>query len=304
MGLGDETISIAEVDELIERSGDIDYVKQTFLKALSSIRKNEKSNVPLLFDEINAHASRIEKTKFEPFISAIFEIADDLYRYEDNERGGFSIGNNYLRIHWLIRKLTFERCSLEERSKIFLAACQRAQVGWIVDFTSSAISDVFPRKGREREPAEKWLVGEEYVPKLRELAIEAIQSAAANGKLIYHPQLPFILFRWVEFAEEQDHQVKEWTDDQLKSDETVGLLAKAFTGETWSQGIGMAGLGDRVAIRTTRAQIKGLEKIVDVKQFRRRIEELENSKTLDNRHKESISIFLQAWRKQEAGDED
>ncbi|MCA1606612.1 MAG: hypothetical protein LC775_14355 [Acidobacteria bacterium] len=82
------------------------------------------------------------------------------------------------------------------------------------------------------------------------------------------------------------------------------MLAKAFTGESWSQGMGMFGLGDRVAMRNVRASVTGLDHIIDVKEFRRRLEQMEGRNALENRCKESVLVFLEAWRKQEAGDED
>jgi predicted KAP-like P-loop ATPase len=303
MGIGDDTLPITEIEEFLERAGDGDFVKQAFRKARNSIRRNGKSKVPLLFDEINVHASRIEKSKFQPLISAIFEIADDIYREEDRERGGFSIGDNYLRIHWLIRKLTFERCDLEERSGVFLAACHNAQVGWLVDFTRSAISDILPREGREKEPLEKCLVSEKYIPKVKEFAIGAIESAAANGQLLFNPQLPYILFQWKDFVGDGGVNVKAWTAKQLKNDQAVSMLAKAFTGESWTQGMGMAGLGDRVAMRDTRASVSGLDQIMDVSEFRRRLEEIEKSEPFDKEQKESVLVFLEAWRKQETGND-
>ncbi|HOO51094.1 MAG TPA: P-loop NTPase fold protein [Alphaproteobacteria bacterium] len=299
MGTGDETISIAEVDEFIENAGSPEYVKKTFRNALDSIRKNDKSKVPLLFDEINVHASRIEKSKFQPLISAIFEIADDIHRDEDRERGGYSFGDNHLRIHWLIRKLTFDRCDLDERSTIFLAACKNAQVGWLTDFTSSAIADHFPREGREPEPIEKCLVMKDHLTELKALCVKSINSAASTGELLFHSQLPFILFRWKEFSEDDGYEVRAWTSNQLKIDKSVYAFARAFTGESWSQGLGMVGLGDRVAMRNIRASVSGLEHIIDVSEFRKRLEELEGSEALEEQARDAVSLFLGAWRKQE-----
>ena len=303
MGIGDETLSIAEVDEFIEHAGDVEYVKQAFRKALSSIRKNGKSKVPLLFDEINVHASRIEKAKFQPLISAIFEIADDIHRDEDREGGGFSSGDNQLRIHWLIRKLTFDRCDLSERSMIFLTACQNAQVGWLTDFTRSATADYNPREGKEPEPPEKCLISEDHLTELKEHTLKTIRIAAATGELLSHPQLPFILFWWKDMTKDEGKEVKAWTADQLKKDESVCIFARAFTGESWSQGMRMVGLGDRVAMRNVRASIDGLEHVIDVAEFRRRLEQIENSKTLGDDMNDAVSVFLEAWRKHERGDE-
>ena len=303
MSIGGETLSIAEIDEFIERAGDREYVKRVFRKALSSIRKNGKSKVPLLFDEVNVHASRIEKAKFQPLVSAIFEIADDLHKDEDRDRGGFSIGDNHLRIHWLIRKLMFERCDLDERSGIFSAACQAAQVGWLVDFTSSVISDHFPSMGKEAELPEKCLVKKECLPELKAHTLQTIKSAAAKGELISHPQLPYILFQWGAFAEDDNATVKAWISDQLKTDKAVSKLARAFTGESWSHALGMFGLGDRVAMRKVRASVDGLERIMDVGEFRRRLEEIEKGNTVDAEGKESVLVFLEAWRKRESGED-
>ena len=303
MSIGDETLSIAEIDEFIERSGDKEYVKLAFRNAFSSIRKNGKSKVPLLLDEVNLHASRVDKVNIQPLISAIFEIADDVLRDEDRERGGFSIGDNHLRIHWLIRKLTSERCDLGERSGIFMAACQDAQVGWLVDLTSSALSDHFPHKGKEPEPPEKCLLKKEVLSELKAHAIKTIKSAASSGKLLSHPHLPYILFQWSEFAEDGGAELKAWTSEQLKTDDAVSMLAKAFTSESWSHGMGMFSLGDRVAMRKVRASVDGLERIMDVGEFRRRLEEIKNGNTLDGDRKQSIHVFLEAWHKREAGDD-
>ena len=103
MGVGDETLPVGEIEDFINHAGEIEYVKDAFRQALCSIRKNGKSKVPLLFDELNVHASKINKAHFKPLISAIFQIADDINRDNDRERGGFPIGDNHLRIHWLIR---------------------------------------------------------------------------------------------------------------------------------------------------------------------------------------------------------
>ena len=303
MGVGDETLPVAEIDDFIEHAGDGEYVKDAFRKALDSIRKNGKSKVPLLFDEVNVHASKIDKANFRPLISAIFEIGDDIHRDEDSERGGFQIGDNRLRIHWLIRKLTFDRCDLDERSEIFLAACQNAQVGWLVDFTSSAIADYFPREGRTPESPEKCLVNKDRISELKLHTISIIESVAATGALISHAQLPYILFRWREFAEDEGLAVMTWTQGQLELDKSVSMLAQAFTGESWSQGMGMVGLGDRVAMRNVRASVEGLEKIIDVGEFRHRLEEIEKDESLDEELKESVLVFLEAWRRKEKGED-
>ena len=300
MSLGDNTLSMSEINDIIGHAGDEEYVKRIFRTALGSIRKNGKSKVPLLLDELNTHAAKIQKEKLQPLIIALFSIADEMHRKGDGDRGGFSIGSNLLRIHWLCHKLTWERCSLNERDAIFMAAYKTAQLGWLVDFASSQEANYHPRDGKEPTPLEKCLVKKESLPELRSHTINRIRAAAQSEELASHAELLSILFRWGELADDGNVQVKGWTNNQLINDESVSQLAEAFTGESWSHSMGMFGLGDRVAMRKPRAQIDGLDRILDVREFRRRLNEIENGDTLQENRKQCVKIFLDAWRAREA----
>ena len=301
MTVGDDTLSLAEIHEFIEHAGDKEFVKQAFRRAFSSVRRNGKSKVPLLLDELNIHATRIEKAKISELITAIFSIADEIHRKGDSDRGGFHIGSTYLRIHWLIHKLTWEQCTLDERDTIFMEACRTAQLGWLVDFTSSEVSKYFPRDGKEPTPSEKCLVKKESLLRLKKLALEVITAASQDGKLMSHPEMASILFRWGEFADNDYSYVKEWTTAQIKTDEGVSQLAEAFTGESWSHSLGMVGLGDRISTRRARALVDGIERLLDIVQFKERLESILSQGTLERGRMSSVHVFLEAWRNRESG---
>lgn len=303
MGIGDDTLHIEEINEFIDHANSVDYVKQSLFKSLSSIRKNGKSKVPLLLNEINIHASQIDKSKFQPIISAIFEIADDIYREDDRDRGFYSTGDTYLRIHWLIRKLTFNRCDLNERSNIFLTACRKAPIGWLADFTWSALREHFPPEGKEPQPPEKCLITKDHLEELKTHCINTIRSAATTEKLLSHPKLLSILFSWSALSEDDGSEIRAWTNNQIEDDKAVSTFARAFTGESWSHNLGMFGLGDRVSMPKVRASVESMELIIDADKFRRRLEELESGDQLDEESKNRVTIFLKAWRSQEKGDD-
>lgn len=301
MSIGEDILSINEINDFIAKCGEIDYVKSVFRKYGKLIRKNGKSRIPLLLEELNTHADKIKEDQIQNLISAIFQIADDIYIEQDEERGSYSIGNNHLRIHWLIRRLTFERSSLEHRSQIFLNACQNAQVGWLVDFTSSAISDYFPSSERGPQPPENCLVVKEALDKLKKLTLNGIKASCDNNELISNSNLSRILFYWNQFADNNGVAVKLWTKEIIKDDTRIVHLVKAFTGQSWTQGLG--GIPDRVSMPNVRAQVDSLESIMNVEEFRERLEELEYGDTLGNSDKETIHVFLEAWRKQESGED-
>ena len=150
---------------------------------------------------------------------------------------------------------------------------------------------------------EKCLIVKESVPELKQHSIECIEHFATDGSLINHPLLPHILFRWREFLGDNNDRVKEWVNEQLEDDVSVSMLAHAFTSESWSQGMGMFGLGDRVAIRNVRASVDSLNSILDVDAFRNRLEAIEANTEFDKKRREFVTIFLDDWRKQESGND-
>jgi hypothetical protein len=81
----------------------------------------------------------------------------------------------------------------------------------------------------------------------------------------------------------------------------VARFADAFTSYSWTQGLGIGGLGDLVAKRTIQAQVKNLDQIMDRELFRRRLEEIEQKD--GDATSELIKQFLGAWRCQEASDD-
>jgi hypothetical protein len=127
--------------------------------------------------------------------------------------------------------------------------------------------------------------------------LKAIRDAVKSGALIDHRHL---LYRWRDLAGKNGAAVKKWTKAQLKSDAAVVTLAKAFTSYSWSQGMGFAGLGDRVAKRNTRASVDSLDLIMDKAEFRKRVEALVGKKTpLADEDAETVRTFLVAWRKRD-----
>jgi predicted KAP-like P-loop ATPase len=297
LSISNEAYSRAEVDEFVEHCADKEYVKKQFRQALKHIRKNGKSKVPLLLDELNVNSLKIDKQKVEPLVSSLFEIADDIDRVAD-QAGGFGMADNRIRINWLVRKLVFDKCTLPERDKIFRNAIKQAQLLWKAYFVTSAIEDYYPRTGNSPEVEAKCLILKESVDYFKENFIDHINTVVANGELIKSSNLLYILFRWRDIANDDGVSVRKWTNKGLMDEKTLAAFAKAFTSYSWTQGMGMFGLGDRVAIRNTRAAIEHLEDIIDKERFRQRLEEIKDSVGLTAQEKEDIRAFLDAWKKQ------
>jgi len=301
--LGAETVSLREIDELVSRAGDGEYVKSRLRGALGVKRQNGGTLAAAVLDEMILHAGRVEPQCVEPLLSALFEVADELDIDADQERGFGSFANNGLRLHWLLRRLTFERYSLPDRSAIFMEACKTAAVGWLVDFANSAHNDYHPGKGKQPEREERCLTTLEDASLLGQQALDAIRRAATDETLAAHRHLPYLLHRWVEFADDEGAEVRAWTSAQLDSDAMVACFAGMCTSVSWSFGLGGFGdLGDRVSISSVRASVGGLDQIMDVDKFRQRLTEVQAHGS--PQQQQTITTFLNAWERKDRDPDD
>ncbi|MDC7787352.1 P-loop NTPase fold protein [Rhodoplanes sp. TEM] len=291
--IGDDVLSRTELDELISKASDEIFVKSSMRAALGVKRRDGSTKAKLILDELNLHAARVEKKDVGPLLKALFEIADELDVEADRERG-FSIGDNELRIHWLLRSLTRGRFDLATRSKLFAAACRTASLSWLVDFAQSAYTDYHPREGKAPSAEADCLTTEPDAEALHALALKRIRAASRSSELASSKRLAYLMFRWRELAADEGQQVKRWAKKQLKDDAMVAIFAKAFTSHSWTQGA-----GDAVARRHTVASVGSLDKVLDRDQLRRRVEEIAAEGATDDA---AIAVmdFLTAWKKKDA----
>lgn len=300
--LSDEALSVDRIDELVERAGDRDFIQTALREAALVRRRTGTSMVPVLLDEMNTHAPRVIREHVQPFISALFEIHDEIDLDVDQERGMMAVANTTYRYHWLIRRLTGDRFTLDERTELYLAATENASLGWLVDFVSSAHGDYHGRDNGPRRD-EDCLVREDAVVLLVERALSAIRAAAADQSLTHHKELIYILYRWRDFLDAPD-EPRAFTDALLDDDDALVVLAGQFTSESWSQSLGLTGLGDRVSQRHVRAQIDEESDIIDVPRFRSVLERLQASGDLDEASQETVDGFLAAWDRRRSGRDD
>lgn len=133
--IGEEVLTSTELSDFLGRADDIEFVKTTLRHALTVARRSGGTKAAVWLGELTTHAERVDRDKVLPLLTALFEIADEL-NVEADAAKAFSIGSNELRLHWLLRALTKERMTLDERSTIFRLACNMASLGWLADFTA------------------------------------------------------------------------------------------------------------------------------------------------------------------------
>jgi len=303
--LSDENISATEIRAIIENSNKSDFISKILLEASEVSKPNgHGTRASVLLDEINAHAKIIPTTNAVPFLSGLFSIHDQIHTEKDEERGGFAMANNNLRIHWILRGLLWGRTSLTERSKIIVEAAENASVGWLVDLSESAYRDHHPREGKPPEPEDRCLTTECDADRLRKMALAKIVAVARDRTLLHYEYFPRVLLLWDNLAGNADHELaKAWCMERLAEDDAVEAFSKAFVSGSWVTGIGGfgGGLGDTVSVRRDRVSAELLQRFFDITTLRTRVEALLCATEERTARQAALKRFIDAW---DTSDED
>jgi predicted KAP-like P-loop ATPase len=269
---GPDALTKSEFDDLLSRLSDADFVRDVMISSLGIPRRSGGTKAALLLDSLTEHAETLPLDVAPELLRTLFSIADQL-DVEADRGGAFSGGNNMLRLHWLIRPLLRKRTTLEERSAIVMGAAEHASLGWLADLATSMWRDYHPRKeGEEPEPADQCLVTQEDAQRLRDMLLARIEGAAADRTLFAQHDLARLLFVWRDRV--GSDVVRALVNPALSDPHVVASLADGFTGVSWSQGMGVFGLGDHVAKRSYRANTKHIGDLMDPELFRSRIDSL------------------------------
>lgn len=288
LSLSDDVLPRREIEQFIGHANDQQWIKNKLRLSIKERRRNGSTRAALILDALNQHSEDVSIDNVEPLLSAIFSIADELEVEADQSRG-FSIANNSLRIHWLLRSLTRDRTDIDQRSAILMKASKSATLGWLVDLASSAWGQYNPREGKKPDPQDTFLVKESDIQKLVKFALTSIRKAARSGTLLEHENLARLLYRWRDFAQDGGVAAKRWTTARLRDDHAVARLAAAFTSHSWGQSI-----DDLVAKRSDIVHTDSLDQILDIARFLKRLEALDVSLPQGTDDHDAVSRFLKA----------
>jgi hypothetical protein len=142
--------------------------------------------------------------------------------------------------------------------------------------------------------------------KLRARTLEAIRGSASKSSLLDLPDPLGILFEWNSLKSDDSSEVRDFTSSVMSDDSAVSKLANACLGKSYSFGMGGLGgtPGDLVYRENDRAQIDGLERIMDVDLFRKRLDHISETSTLPEERMQPIVRLRSAWAKRLSGGHD
>ncbi|MEN8950570.1 hypothetical protein [Planktotalea arctica] len=301
-----KTIPKAELDYLLDASRTVKEIQNRVREAIGITQAEGRTKAAYILDELTTHGPNISFEHGEKLLTALFGMADELLLDQDEGRGFASYGDNGLRLHWLLRSILRDRTTLEERSELLGRAVAAATLQWHVDFSNSAWEDYYP-SNPDREPSSEaeTLTTEALAEQLRGQSLDMLRTAAADGTMLSAKRPDRLLFEWDRLQSDEAGEVIAYTTQALEDDVKLCQLASAFLGKSYSHGMGGFGgePGDLVQRENDRAQVNGIDRLLNVDEFRRRLSETLQSDALDGQQKSTISRFLTAWDPRDSGED-
>lgn len=294
--LPDDVLSRGEIEELISRSDDPEFVRDSFLRAAEVPLATGGARVSLLLEALITYADDMPEEKIGSVLASIYSVADGLVEQQEMRTSVYGTTMPDLRL--LTRKLTTEHFSLKDRSEALLKACEGATLGCLVFMAGSAYGEHFASEQSSPKSPDEYLTTRDHALKLKDLAVGRIHKAAADGSLINCPLLRTVLFWWREVGG-GDEDVRAWGSAAIKEDVAVARLAKALTGVS-----SKSSLGDFVPERRFTAMTDRLRLVVDLDEFRACTEQVVREGKLPSEDREALAAFLDAWRRQDEDNHD
>lgn len=279
--LSEYQISMSEIEPLIQKAGDFEYIQSSFLKAAEIKLPDGLTRATLLIHELAIRTDRIPENHIGDLLKAIYSIADELIKKE----GRNMVEGTVVQLHRITKQLTLERLPLETRSEVLLNACGQASLGYLACIVNGAYGDHFPTEGNNPEPETKCLMTKAHAVEVKDIALARIREARNNGSLMDCPVLDSVLFLWRRVDEEG---IRSWINDVMDDDAAIVCLAKAF--------INLVSV-DRLLDHTMSLETalrKQLGHAVDLEQFRTRANQTMNKGNLQAEEHELLRNVLEA----------
>ncbi len=271
-------ISQAELDQLLSLVDD----RQGLVAEFHAL--NQRGLLSVALDRLEAYKEKIDLRHAVPFITALFDIGDEL----PDESADFFLGPDMHAsriIHWYLKR---ENDSTE-RARLLKEAV-KTTTGLYLPVMETFHED--NKQERQNDP-DSFTTTEEDLKMLQQICAEKIQQAAKSGVLKAHPKMAYILYRWREWASSEEP--KRWVEGLVESEEGLLSFLTAFLHRsTSSQG------EDYIPQVYWHVRLEELESFIAVDILEEKVKQFSLT-NLGDKEKKALSAFRKAVKRRRSG---
>ena len=285
-----------DLNYLLDNRKTIGEIQKQFNKAIEASQTNNGPEISYLLDELAMYGETISTPQAEKILSALFPIIDELFVALDKE-GGLGLIDNRFHIYRLIRTFLYNDTAIEERSDVLMRCMEGAPLQWLSDFSRTAWLNHHPSNTDSApSPEEQELLTKEDAENLRETTKRQIEVAATDGTLIDATNLAWILFAWNVLKADDSDEVRRFTADAIADDQKIIKLTRSLLVKSYVHSIDSTGNSSGYI---DQALTDGIERFLDISEFRLRLESLVTDSSLSKEEKDVLTRFLKSWKSQD-----
>jgi predicted KAP-like P-loop ATPase/DNA-binding transcriptional regulator YiaG len=227
-------------------------------------------------------------------VQALFEVGDQLLLPEDESRGMFDSGND-IRLGRILWRL-LPRVDETQRFAALKEAISQGKAVTTIVHEVAVFGQQHGKYGaREPKPDEQRLLNEQHLRELEELALQKIRDAAQQGVLPHAPRLLGTLYRWRDWANEEE--VKQWMQGIISDDKGLAILLEHCLQKSFSHSI-----SDRVGRIELRLDPQWFEPFLEPAKIVARVHNLVTNSELTENQRIAANQFIEEYELRERGE--
>jgi predicted KAP-like P-loop ATPase len=215
-------VSQADLDALLASTNDRNQLVTQFKEL------KERGLLAVVLDRLEAYKQEVTLANAVPFITALFDIGDDL---PEGQAGMFSV-STWMHASRIIRWYLMKEPDLSKRHA-YLSEAIRLSKGLYLPAMKVALETDSQKEGRS---SNERLLSDEAVEDLKAIVLEKIRNAADSARLSSHSHLATLLVIWAEWAGPQEAQA--WVEKLIQSSDGLIFFLEGMTVKATEHGSG------------------------------------------------------------------
>ena len=273
-------ISQADLDALLASTSDRDQLVSRF----NDLR--EQGLLAVALNRFEAYKEKVSLADAVPFITALFDIGDDL----PEEGRGMSEISTWMHAARIIRWYLMKEPDVAKR-RSNMAEAMKLSEGLYLPVMNVAMETDSQKEGR---PTSERLLDDTSVSELKEILVEKIRTVAESGKLARHPKLAALLGIWAEWV--GPDEPKAWVKSFVQFGDGLVTFLEAMTEKAVS--FGTDGTQEMWFIR-----LKSVERFIDPELLSNQIERLKPQAKNESEVR-ALKVFQEALGRRRKGKPD
>ena len=292
--LTEDEFSDTEAKALLALTNDAKAFGENLIELANQKRKDGTTQARVSLERLEDYTEQeIPADNIPSIVQALFDVGDQLLRPEDEPQGMFDFSND-IRIGRIISQL-LRRLDEQARFEMLKEAMSNGNaLSIIVREVVTLGQEQGKYEADESIPEEEWLIGEQHLKELEEIALKRLRDAAQQNSLLQAPKLPEQLHYWQSWAGEEE--VKQWVEKIIENDEGLVNFLEKFLQKDFSE-YG----SDEIQKTGYRLDPECLESYLDLSLIADRVRSLGETSELTEDRKTAIAQFIQEYEMRQQG---